>query len=456
MTRGVPSFPYRHQLALPVIGLEAEFKVFVDGVEVAPEDHWQIPAAIVGDSLLARSRKSLQLPTGGALYFDGGVIEVVTPVIEIEPQCTGRVVRSLWEQIGYVRDALDRWETRSGEQVRLQGFSCHFNVSFELPREERSRSRNIQKLAVLLAHLLPAPVIVSGANRRSTGVGVRPRRERIEVTVDFTPDPGLMAAATAAVVGIVRGVIGWPSYRLADAEARGVPLLAELHPGKHPTRKGWIARAEHFAQNPFAADLDARGWTMRDGRTLSLREVAHETALAFKDAIRESADPFSDRLLFAVLRGELPSLLDLERRPAAYDDVGRTARWGESLPELGNFSALMTDGSSTRSRQRRRIDLDEKLAPPWRGEPSDRRAGPRRATKERRASRPAPSRRLTRSRYERVFLNLGARRPLRANGELLTPIGVKGWYHALFRNARGEERLISIDQLRDADWQIDS
>ncbi len=29
-----------------------------------------------------------------------------------------------------------------------------------------------------------------GANRRSTGIGVRPRGNRIEITADFTPDPG--------------------------------------------------------------------------------------------------------------------------------------------------------------------------------------------------------------------------------------------------------------------------
>ena len=31
--------------------------------------------------------------------------------------------------------------------------------------------------------------------------------------------------------------------------------------------------------------------------------------------------------------------------------------------------------------------------------------------------------------------------------ELLTPVAVKGWYHAVFHNARGEERLLSIDQV---------
>src|SRR5256885_14705566 len=158
-------FPYKSQLDLPVIGLESEFKIFVDGVESMPEEVWRTPAGFIDRPLLKRTNKSLQLPTGGALYFDGGVLEVATPVIEIAPQCTARAVRSLWEQIAFVRDELDAWETRSGHRVRLQAFSSHYNISFELAREERNRNRNIQKLAVLLARLLPAAVIVLAANR---------------------------------------------------------------------------------------------------------------------------------------------------------------------------------------------------------------------------------------------------------------------------------------------------
>ncbi|MEO6486782.1 MAG: hypothetical protein ABIO78_02445, partial [Thermoanaerobaculia bacterium] len=148
---------------MPVIGLEAEFKVFIDNEEVVPEKIWRTPAGFIDQPLLRRSSKSSQLPTGGAVYFDGGVIEVVTPVIEIAPQCTARMVRNLWEQIDFVRDQLDRWEERSGKRVRLQAFSCHFNISFELSRDERSRDRTIQKLAYLLAHILPVPIIVTSA-----------------------------------------------------------------------------------------------------------------------------------------------------------------------------------------------------------------------------------------------------------------------------------------------------
>jgi hypothetical protein len=440
-------FPYTTELELPVIGLEAEFKVFIDDVEVVPEDVWRTPSGLVDKPLLKRTNKSLQLPTGGALYFDGGVIEVVTPVIEIAPQCTARVVRSLWEQIGFTRDQLDAWEKKSRKKVRLQAFSCHFNISFELERGQRSSERTIQKLALLLAHLLPAPLVMVAANRDSTGIGVRPRRERIEITLDFTPDPGLMAAATALIVGIVRDVISWPSYRVDVLGERGIPTIEGLVPGKHVARKGWLAKAKHFPRNPFQADPNAKVWKTTAGGKVSLREISLAIAMHFRDSIRRYADPFSYRLLFAVLRGELPALLDLKKRPPAYDDVGRTTRWGAVIPELENFAALMTDDESAVTR-RRKADVDEKLAPPWAGEDPDRRRRTRKYG-ERRAEPPpsTPSKRLTRSAYEKVFLKLGTRSRLQIGEDILTPVKVKGWYHSIFTTPNGEERMLSIDQL---------
>lgn len=406
-----PHFRYAASLELPVIGLEAEFKPFVDGIETVPEELWRTPAGFMERPLLKRTNKALQLPTGGALYFDGGVLEVATPVIEIAPECTTRVVRSLWDQIAFLRDQLDAWEARDGRRVALQAFSCHVNISFELPREERNRDRTIQKLALLLAHVLAVPVIVAGLNRRSTGIGFRPRRERIEITLDFTPDPSLMAATVALIVGVVREVIAWPSYRLDALDERGITRIAGVTPGRHPARKGWVMRDYHFPRNPFTGDLDEAIWTLTDGRTLSLRGIALDTASRFRESIRRHADRFAEQLLFSLLRGETPALLDLDDRPAAYDDVGRTTRWGMTLPELANFASIEKDETTN---PRRRVDDLEKL---------------------------------TRSRYESVFLNLGSGRTLLIGRDVLTPTKVKGWYHAVFRTASGDERMLSIDQL---------
>lgn len=378
-----PRFPYRNELENPVIGMEAEFKVFVDGRETTPEEVWKTPAGFVKPPFLRRTSRSLQLPAGGALYFDGGVIEVVTPVIEIAPQCTARVVRSVWEQIAFLRQQLDDWQRRTGRQVRLQAFSCHFNISFELERTERGRHRTIQKLAYLLAHLLPVPVIVAAGNRRSTGVGVRPRRDRIEITFDFTPDPPLMGAAAAMITGIVRDVISWPSY-VTTAIPSEIPIVGGVAAGRHPTRSGWVMRDYHYPRNPYETGLDERVWQTSRG-VLSLREIAHQTAAAFRDSIAQLSDEGSEKLLFAVLRGDAKSLLDQGDRPSSYDDV-RAPRlpWSEDLP---------------------------------------------------------------RSEYETVFRNLGAGRRLQIGDDLLEPVAVKGWYHAVMRGSDGEERMLSIDQI---------
>lgn len=451
-------FPYRNELEMPVIGLESEFKVFIDEKEVTPEEVWRTPSAFIDRPLLRRTSKSSQLPTGGAVYFDGGVIEVVTPVIEIAPQCTARVVRSLWEQIAFVRDHLDRWEERTGKSVRLQAFSCHFNISFELGRGERNRNRTIQKLALLLAHLLPVPAIVAGANRQSTGIGVRPRRDRIEMTFDFTPDPGLMSATAALIVGIVREVISWPSYRLAELEWRGIPIILGVKPAKHPSRNGWVVRDYHYRQSPYLADLDDAIWDTSDGKQ-SLRDIALATALSFRNSIRRYSDPFSFRLLFSILRGETLALLDLEERPAAYDDVGVSIRWGAVLPELENFASLMSDDDGNEKPARRRSsDLEERLAPPWRGEQQGRRnrlhmprrTADRRAHDRRKDPAGAASPRLTRSVYEKVFLKLGSGKRLKIGDEILTPVAVKGWYHSVFVDGNGRERMLSIDDILNA------
>ena len=69
---------------------------------------------------------------------------------------------------------------------------------------------------------------------------------------------------------------------------------------------------------------------------------------------------------------------------------------------------------------------------------------------------PFPDRRLSRSAYEQVFLKLVAGERLRIGRETYTPIGMKGWYHAVFRrDSDGQERLLTIDQLlkKMKDWQ---
>jgi len=49
-----------------------------------------------------------------------------------------------------------------------------------------------------------------------------------------------------------------------------------------------------------------------------------------------------------------------------------------------------------------------------------------------------------------VFLELAGGKTLRVGGRLRTPGAVKGSYHAIFRTARGDECMVSIDPLLDA------
>ena len=529
---GRTKVPARTRLRMPVIGMESEFNVWVDGKEIDPKPFWRHPSAFIDRKLLPREKSSLQLPTGGAVYFDRGVIEVVTPVIELAPHSTARMVRNLWEQIGFVRDQLTKWERKHGHTIRLKAYSTHYNISYEIPRRQQTSRRNIKKLALLLAYILPVPVMLVASNRRSTGVGVRPRGDRIEITVDFTPDPGLMVAAATLIVGIVREVISWPSYELSLLEQLPIPVIAGVVPGKHTTRKGWLTKDFHYAQSPYTCDVNARIWMTQYGEKKSLREIASDTGWFFRRSIRRYSDPFSFRLLFAILSGRAPSMLELLDRPTAYDDVGHLCKWGQVIHELKNYDAelrlmqsahaawdgtsidqYVADRSRTREQHlsemanvrafepheretraaatakaksvsllddlepreisataanrkpkaalsRRKADTPGKLVPGRAGQYVDRRgqsltngkpSKERRKKTERRRkdyNTPFPDRRLTRSAYEQVFLKLVSGGRLKVGRDLYTPVGMKGWYHAVFRRVSdGAERLMSIDQL---------
>jgi len=377
------------------------------------------------------------------------------------------------------------------------------------------------------------------SNRRSTGVGVRPRGGRIEVTVDFTPDPGLMIAAATLIVGMVREVMSWPSYDLSVLTKLPIPIVAGVVPGKHTTRKGWLTKDFHYPQSPYTSDVNAPIWKTQYGETMSLRSMAAQTAWYFRHSIRKYSDPFSMRLLFAILSGRAPSLLELVDRPAAYEDVGHLCRWGSVIHELKNYETelgLMQSKRETWERQsideyvvqradarkihltemetvadakmplpppavrrpvarasgntirrpsngrpsngrsrnraslsRRRSDTPGKLLPPRPSQyldrrgtsllPGDGQSRERRRANERRKrnyNTPFPDRRLTRSAYEQVFLRLVSGGKLRMGDDLYSPIGMKGWYHAIFRReSDGAERLLTIDQLLQKmnDWQ---
>src|SRR5688500_1067494 len=153
------------KVSLGAMGIEAEFTVLLDGQPVKPEDVFKSPTNIVRAPMIHRTGHSYHLPTGGAVYFDTGVIEIATGMIEIDKGCGARAGRSLWENIRYLRTELDEWEKRHGHDVELSGFSTHYNVSFNPSQKQRKANCTVGKLALLLTHILPTPVMLLAANR---------------------------------------------------------------------------------------------------------------------------------------------------------------------------------------------------------------------------------------------------------------------------------------------------
>ena len=128
---------------------------------------------------------------------------------------------------------------------------------------------------MLLTHIVPVPVMLLAANRRSTGIGVRPRTDRIEVTADFTPDAALMIATATLIVGVVREVMTWPSFELAELARHDIPVV---HRASRPSRtargKAGSRAFTSFDENPFARTSTKHAGRRRDGEVLSLRAIA--------------------------------------------------------------------------------------------------------------------------------------------------------------------------------------
>ena len=370
-----------------VIGLEAEFNLLINGHRRHPEKVFGDPSRLVRRRMIPRTGKSFQLPAGGAIYFDTGVIEVATPIVELERGCCYRATRLLWEQIRYLRRELDHWARRHKCHCTLQGFSTHYNFSF--PSTRKSALRNATKLAYLLAHILPVPVILLATNRQSSAVGVRPRGNRIEVTVDFTPDPTLMLATCVFIAAAMETVLRWEDFRLRQLGRHGLPRIARFRLRKHSSRRGWRVTADSLGRNPFTTDINEFLWKLRDGRSLSLRAIAAETLRPFRQRIPQISDSSTLQHIAAVFAGDARSLLDFEKRPDAYDDVGHGIDWG-----------------------RRRM------------------------------------RRWPRSKYEKVIHRVIAREPMRIGPKRYQVDRMNGWYEVEFREAGTKRRrTFNLDEL---------
>jgi hypothetical protein len=151
-----------------------------------------------------------------------------------------------------------------------------------------------------------------------------------------------------------------------------------FRPMPHTTRKGWLARYDCYPANPFAGDAN------------DLRAVAMPFFRYFMRPIARVADPFSLRLIHAVLSGRSPSFLDLDERPAEYEDVGRRGMWEPFYTEI----------------------LQE------------------------------------RSRLERIVMHALAGDKLRIDGSDYTPTRMQGWTRIVFRRDEdGKRRVVPLDDL---------
>jgi hypothetical protein len=198
-----------------------------------------------------------------------------------------------------------------------------------------------------------------------------------------------MIAAATLIVAVVREVMAWPSYEPAELAAHGIPVISGFHPMPHTSRKGWLARFDCYPKNPFACDIDRDMWQTEGHGELSLRGIAGHTVRHFWRSIRELSDPFTSRLIASVMRGQSPSLLELEDRPEEYEDVGKLCAWDE-------------------------------VAPPAQ---------------------------LGRSRYERVVIRAISGQRLRMNGQRLRPVGMSGWSAIVFQREDNRREVIAIDDL---------
>jgi hypothetical protein len=184
-------------------------------------------------------------------------------------------------------------------------------------------------------------------------------------------------------------VLRWQDFGLRQLEHHGIPRMARFRLRKHSSRRGWRVTVDSLGENPFTAGINEPRWKLRDGRMLSVRGIAAETLQPFRLRIRQISGSSTLEHIAAVFDGDARSLLDFEKRPDAYDDVGHGIDWG-----------------------RRRM------------------------------------RRWPRSKYERVIHRVIAREPMRIGQKRYVVERMNGWYEVAFREiGTKRRRILNLDEL---------
>src|SRR2546430_3387900 len=151
-----------------------------------------------------------------------------------------------------------------------------------------------------------------------------------------------MLATCAFVAGVVETVLRWEEFGLRQLSRHGMPRLTPFRLRKHSSRRGWRILRDSLGVNPFAADVNAPLWKLRDGRMLSLRAIAAEIVTPFRQQIQRLSDATTLQHIVAVFAGDARSLLDFPKRPEAYDDAGRVIDWGRRRMRQWSPSSTQT------------------------------------------------------------------------------------------------------------------
>jgi hypothetical protein len=198
-----------------------------------------------------------------------------------------------------------------------------------------------------------------------------------------------MLATCAFIAGAVQTVLHWERFGLRELSRHGIPRITPFRLRKHSSRRGWRVTTDSLGRNPFVSDINAPLWKLRDGRILSLRAIAAEILRPFRRRICQISDSSTLDHVAAVFAGDARSLLDFEKRPETYDDVGRAIDWDR--------------------RQKRR----------W-----------------------------SRSKYEKVIHRVIAREPMRIGQKRYRVVRINGWYQVDFREVGTKRRrTFNLDEL---------
>ena len=364
---------------MPVTGIEAELAVFVDGERVDPARIWTSASSLMGPAAVEAGGLAAPLAGGGVLYFDDGVAEIVTPVIELGP---GRHGARGAQRVGGnrtgprapdavvgrprargpppgVQHALQRLVQRAGAgRSGTDGREAR-----AAPRPSSSRSRRARRRQPPLhgRGRAAAREPHRGDLRLHPGSGPHDRHRDVGGGRGAGRDgpPVVRSRPARRAAARDRGGHGPGQTFVAARLARArLPLPPQpFHDERGQPGSGPRATAAFFRCAPSPA--------RRPGSSAA-RSASTRTRSASACCSRSS-------------RGSLPPCSSCPTARGAYDDVGRQVRWGEVLPQLqggakdrhwdvvggagwspGSFEAHVAERARARERSHRRAAREAK------------------------------------------------------------------------------------------------